>query len=355
MRAGGCANSWETTMSTDNDLDARLSAAGERWRAANKSIADVDLGYLEIPAEPVDVPVTSAGDADGGKKPRHRMRVLIAAGAGVAAAAAATVIAVSLNNSPAKPHPAAGGIGANGLVGVDWRLVKVVGVAPTPTRVQAQEPRLTIDGKGQLAGSDGCNSLGSHVTMTSNTVNVGPVVSTDMACVDAGAAARAARIDALLAGTLQWSVRSNELTLSRNGKAVLVYRAAPAPTTDPKALIAGKWQLDSVAEDGPNGTASTVPAGAALTFDGHGGFTASDGCNSGGGQVAVATGTLVISKYISTKMACPGSQSGLVSKIFDGSLTWSIKDGQLTLTKDGVGSLTYQPAGNGSTPTTGSS
>ncbi|MDT4982643.1 MAG: hypothetical protein QOF95_133, partial [Pseudonocardiales bacterium] len=42
------------------------------------------------------------------------------------------------------------------------------------------------------------------------------------------------------------------------------------------------------------------------------------------------------------------------AKVLNTNVTWSIKDGQLTLTKAGVGSLSYEPAGP-STPTTGSS
>ncbi|MDT4985601.1 MAG: hypothetical protein QOF95_3091, partial [Pseudonocardiales bacterium] len=294
-------------MSTDDDLNARLSAAGERWRAANKTIADVDLGYLEIPAEPVDVPVTPAGAA---APRRRRMRVLIAAGAGVAAAAAATVIAINLNGSSSTPHRVAGGIGANGLVGVDWRLVKVVGVPPTTTALKVQA-RLMIDGKGQLTGSDGCNSLGSPVTITADTINLGSVVHTDMACLnpDPVAAAQTARLDKVLNGSLQWSVKGNELTLSQNGTPALVYRAAPAPTTDPKALTAGQWHLVSVAQNGPNGTASTVPPGGTIQFDGKGRFTASDGCNSGSGRATIDTGTLGISDYASTRMACANVDS----------------------------------------------
>jgi heat shock protein HslJ len=332
-------------MSTDDDMDARLTTAGERWRSANAAVADVDLGCLEISAESVDVPVTSTGPAGGAPKRRRRVRVLLAAGTGVAAAAAATVIAVSLNDSPTTHHPGAGGLGANGLVGVDWRLVKVPGLPAIPASKDAQA-RLMIDSKGRLTGTDGCNSLGAQVTINAKTINLGPVVSTEMACIDniPGRAAQIRRVDTVLAGTLEWSVNGDQLTLSRNGSAVLVYRAAPPPTTDPQVLTGTQWTLDSVAEAGPNGTASTVPAGAELKFDDKGRFTASDGCNSGGGEVAVKAGTLVISKYVSTKMACPASHSKLVEKILIGNVAWSIKDGQLTLTKAGVGSLSYKAA-----------
>ncbi len=332
-------------MTTDDDLNVRLNAAGERWRAANKTMADVELGLLEIPAEPVDVPVSPAGAA---APRRRRMRVALGAAAGVAAAVAATVIAVSLNGSSATPHRAAGRIGANGLVGTDWRLVKVAGIAPTPTVLKVQA-RLMIDRKGQLTGTDGCNSLGSPVTITADTINLGSVISTEMACVDRapGFTTQVSRIDAVLSGTLRWSVQGDELTLGKDGRTALVYRAAPAPRTDPKALTGSEWQLTSVAQAGPNGAASTVPTGASLKFDGHGGFTASDGCNSGSGKVTVTPGALDISGYLSTAMACPGVDTErltLVHQIMTGSATWSITDGQLTLTKTGVGSLSYQAA-----------
>ncbi|MEP7020974.1 MAG: META domain-containing protein [Pseudonocardiales bacterium] len=240
------------------------------------------------------------------------------------------------------------------LVDTDWRLVNVDGKAS----LVAEAP-LKIDKNGQLTGTDGCNELGARASIKGDAIIISNVITTDLACVDrkAGFAAQVARLDKLLTGTLQWSVQGNELTLSRNGTNVLVYRAAPPPTTDPKAVVDVGWRLSAVTQDGPNSSSGTsVAADAPLKFDGHGRFTFSDGCNSGGGVVTVTAGKMAFSGHVSTLIACPGIdpvQTRVISRMFDAEVSWSIKDGQLTITKAGVGSLTYaQPS---ALPSTGSS
>ena len=339
-------------MSTE-DLDDRLHAAGEHWRAANATVANVDFGQLAIADEPIDVPVTPIPDV--APRPR-RMRVLLAVGVGVAAAVAATIVAVSLGGSTPARHRATG-TAASALIGVDWRLAQIAGPQGTPLAVSGP---LMIDKNGKLTGTDGCNHLSAHVTIKADTINLGAVASTEVGCLHPGAAfgAQVALLDAVLSGTVHWSVQGDELTLSKDGIAALVYRAAPPPTTDPKALVGIDWQLTAVAQDSPNGTASSVPPGARIAFDGHGGFTESDGCNGAAGRVAIKAGTLVITKFTSTLVGCRAGDPApeMVSKVLlAGTVTWSIKDGQLTLTKAGVGSLSYTSAANLATPTSGSS
>ncbi|PZS16785.1 MAG: hypothetical protein DLM57_09625 [Pseudonocardiales bacterium] len=253
------------------------------------------------------------------------------------------------------PIPAAVPV-PNKLVGVAWQLIRIVG----PDGSLLAGAPFSIDKNGRLTGTDGCNHLSADVTINGDTITIGNVNSTDLACTgrQPGFARQVAALRTLLTGTLQFSVRGGELTLSKHGKAAVVYRATPGPTTDPAELTGRKWSLVSVAQDGPNGTTSTVPPGAVLTFDGKGRFTTSDGCNSGGGKVTITPGTLDISGYASARNPCPGTdpaQSAIVARILDGSVTWAIKDGQLTLIRDGVGSLSYRPAGNAGTPSTGSS
>lgn len=245
---------------------------------------------------------------------------------------------------------------ASPLVGTDWRLVTIVGRDGTPLVVSAP---LMIDKTGQLTGTDGCNELGAHVTISGDTIKLGSVVSTEMGCIGrkTGFAAQVARLDAVLSGSVQWSIQGAELTLSKDGKAALVYRAAPPPTTDPKALVGIDWKLTGLATDGPNGVASTPAAPATLRFDGAGQLTGSDGCNSMGGHATISPGRLDGLTFGGTLVECPGAvhaQYMLLGRVLRGSSTWSIKDGQLTLTKAGVGSLSYQRAA-GATPTTGSS
>lgn len=129
--------------------------------------------------------------------------------------------------------------------------------------------------------------------------------------------------------------------------AALVYRAAPPPTTDPKALVGIDWQLTVMAGAGPDATASTPAAPAAVRFDGKGHLSGSDGCNSMGGNVTITPGHLDDVAIGGTLMECPGArhdQYTLMLSVLRGSSIWDIVDGQLTITKAGVGSLSWHAA-----------
>ena len=170
-----------------------------------------------------------------------------------------------------------------------------------------------------------------------------------MACIDRkpGFAAQVARLDAVLSGSVQWSVQGDQLTLSKDGKAALVYRAAPAPSTDPKALIGIDWQLTSIAGAGPNATASTPSAPASLHFDATGKVGGNDGCNARYGSVTITSGRLRFGHLGTTYVLCGpnvASQVGSITAMLGGEVSWSIKDRQLTLSKAGVGTLTYRQA-----------
>jgi heat shock protein HslJ len=329
-------------MSTE-DLDDRLHAAAEHWRAANATVANVDFGQLAIADEPMDVPVTPSPEVAPHR--RRRMRGLLAAGVGVAAAVAATIVAISLGGpAPERHDPAPATTGA--LVGVDWRLAQIAGPRGAPLAVSAP---LMIDKNGKLTGTDGCNHVGADAKITGDTIKLGAVVSTEMACVNRkpGFAAQVALLDAVLSGTVQWSVQGDELTLSKDGIAALVYRAAPPPTTDPKALVGIDWQLTVMAGAGPDATASTPAAPAAVRFDGKGHLPGSDGCNSMGGNVTITPGHLDDVAIGGTLMECPGArhdQYTLMHSVLRGSSIWDIADGQLTITKAGVGSLSWHAA-----------
>jgi len=68
------------------------------------------------------------------------------------------------------------------IQGIEWRAVTVAGRAPVATHV----PTIKIDGT-HAGGSAGCNSYGADVTVSGTSIKVGPVMQTEMACVDAAA------------------------------------------------------------------------------------------------------------------------------------------------------------------------
>ncbi|PZS31289.1 MAG: hypothetical protein DLM58_12020 [Pseudonocardiales bacterium] len=337
---------WTKYTATHNVAGSPSAASGSATGCGATTTPCADYVGFTLDGVAVSVPLTqdtiNADTQITGNFSQKTATALAAQFAGGALPVPLRVVSVSDLSEPGK------------LVGTDWRLVKIDGKAS----VVGGAPFM-IDDKGQLTGTDGCNNLGAHVTISGDTINIGAVVTTEMACAstDRKFAAQVTRLDKVLSGTLQWSIKGDELTLSRNGTTVLVYRAAPPPTTDPKAVVAVGWRLSAVTQDGPNSSSGTsVAADVPLKFDGNGRFTASDGCNSGGGAVTITAGKMVFSGYVSTRMACTNvdaTQMRVFAKIFDGEVSWAIKDGELTITKAGVGSLIYaQPA---ALPTTGSS
>jgi heat shock protein HslJ len=113
------------------------------------------------------------------------------------------------------------------------------------------------------------------------------------------------------------------------------------------AVIGPDWQLRGLT--GPDGTARpvTVPAHFQITGSG---LTFSDGCNSGGGQATVTGSTISFAKLIHTTMACASSRPGqsqqeqLIDAVIAGSVHWAVQAGVLTLSKPGVGTLSYTAA-----------
>jgi heat shock protein HslJ len=113
------------------------------------------------------------------------------------------------------------------------------------------------------------------------------------------------------------------------------------------AVIGPHWRLVGLA--GPNGT--VVPAAAPADFRVTGsGLAFSDGCNSGGGQATVTGSTISFAELVRTTMACAARQPGqseqeqLIDSVISGSVHWAVRAGVLTLSKPGVGTLSYTAA-----------
>lgn len=111
------------------------------------------------------------------------------------------------------------------------------------------------------------------------------------------------------------------------------------------AVIGPDWQLSGMT--GPDGTALPVAVSARFRLGGSG-LDYSDGCNSGGGQATVTGSTITFAKLIHTAMACASTQPGqsqqeqLIDSVISGSVHWAVRAGVLTLSKPGVGTLSYE-------------
>jgi heat shock protein HslJ len=324
-------------------MDARLQAAGERWREVNGAVAQVDL-VAATTARPDSVQPTEVPLVPEPPKVRRRYaRVWISAVAGLAAAILAAIVVVHVSTTPATVPPASGGAQ---LIGTNWTLAAMKDSAGKDQPV-VTAATLQFDGKA-MAGNDGCNGFGAQATVSGDRILIGAGKGTLISCAnrDPGFAREVTLIGTVLEhGPVDWSITGDTLTISKPGVGTLTYRAStPQVITQPKQLI-GKWSLATITS--PTGT-STNPARPAYLVFALSTFSGNDGCNAISGNATVTSGRMDFGAVTTTAIGCLGAgvnaESSAIDALLGRNVTWSIQDDRLTLTKDGAGSLVYRRA-----------
>jgi heat shock protein HslJ len=107
--------------------------------------------------------------------------------------------------------------GGPALEGTEWTLVSGVD-AP-----EDAAPTLTL-ADGSANGFGGCNTFAGSYELDGDSIKIGPLASTMMACEEAKSAAEAAYLPALEAADA-WAVEDGELVLSSDGEETLRYSA----------------------------------------------------------------------------------------------------------------------------------
>jgi heat shock protein HslJ len=242
------------------------------------------------------------------------------------------------------PHPAPDPNQPPSLTGTPWNLVTAKDAAGNDVRV-AGAGSFQIDADGHVTGNDACNYLSGDARIVDGTIEFPDGLAvTEMACLDDGVMATAKLVDSILNGTLQWSVDANRLTLHRDGAGTLVYQGGTPPTTstDPADLIGTDWTLTTIETGtGPDGAARSANDGAALRIVGN--RVNVDGvCMILDVQVGAGSLTVGSQDYSTASCIAPLAEDlEAVRNVLVGDTTWQITDGQLTITKDGVGALVY--------------
>jgi heat shock protein HslJ len=104
------------------------------------------------------------------------------------------------------------------LEGTEWTLVDGVD-APDDS-----VPTLTLD-DGTASGFGGCNTFTGGYELDGDSITIGPLAATLMACEDDKSAAEAAYLPALEAADA-WAIEDGELVLSSGGEESLRFGAA---------------------------------------------------------------------------------------------------------------------------------
>jgi heat shock protein HslJ len=95
-----------------------------------------------------------------------------------------------------------------------WRLASIDAQPVIPSDDPRQAAQVLFDGGAQrVSGSGGCNRISGSYQRTGATLKIGPLVSTRMACLDAGRGQLEQRFLAALQATTSYSIAGNELIL----------------------------------------------------------------------------------------------------------------------------------------------
>jgi heat shock protein HslJ len=189
---------------------------------------------------------------------------------------------------------------AQSLAGTAWDLAKYApagksALTSVPDGVQATA-EFTTD---QISGSSGCNRFTGGYTTDGNTIDIGPLASTLMACVGAAMAVEAdylARLDE----AATFSIGEGTMTMSdKAGQVVLSYTVAV-----PITLTGTNWSANGI-NTGTDAVSGLV-AGSTVTavFGDDGTISGNAGCNTYNGTYEVTGTTMKIGPLATTMMAC---------------------------------------------------
>ncbi|MEO8468105.1 MAG: META domain-containing protein [Chloroflexota bacterium] len=205
-------------------------------------------------------------------------------------------------------------------------------VAGTVIRITFQNGRVSVNA--------GCNTFGGPYRIDGDRLVVGQIITTEIGC-QPNLAAQDQWVSGLIGGATI-ALDGNNLTLALSGIRVAFLDRVVADPDRP--LLGTPWVVDGLIT---GGATSSVPAGltASVTLT-ETSVDVETGCNSGGGPVTNADGTLTFGDLILSKKACTGpgaALEGAVTAVLHGTVAYQIVADQLTLKSDALG-LTLRAA-----------
>ena len=182
------------------------------------------------------------------------------------------------------------------LEGTGWKLQEVTGPNPAMMQGLTRPATLRLE-SGRLSGYSGCNNFSGGYRIEGDRLIVGPVASTQMACPEPGASVERA-FQAALAGTLQYSIAEDALTLTAASGATLRFGAQPPPR-----LSGVKWKVTSF-NNGRQAVVGVIgESRLEIAFE-NGQVTGNAGCNAFHGSYTSRDGSIEIGPLATTRRAC---------------------------------------------------
>lgn len=191
---------------------------------------------------------------------------------------------------------------------------------PTEVRITA-----SFDDAGAIGGSSGCNTYGGSYTTDGDSMTIGGLFSTQIACQPPLDAIESAYL-AALGNVNGYQISGDTLVLTTTGGALSFTAEQPLP------LVGTAWQLESVAT-GADAVSSVVAPGS-ITFADDGTVDGSTGCNTFNGSYTVDGASLSIGPLATTKIGCPedvAAQETVVLLGLDAVSTFTVEGSSLSL------------------------
>ncbi len=196
---------------------------------------------------------------------------------------------------------------------------------------------VTLGVQGSTLGvSGGCNTMSGGFSVDGDTLVVGALVQTQMACEQSLMDFDAAIASFLTSGPTI-AISGEKMTLT-GGDVVVDFEQVAAVR-----LEGTTWTVASTVENEAATGLTTDPA--TITFA-DGTAQVFTGCNSGSAGYTITGDTIAFEPLALTKMACPGPATALeaaVTTVLTGSVTYAITGTTLTLT-NGTTGLVLRPA-----------
>lgn len=222
-------------------------------------------------------------------------------------------------NTGARPRSA--------IEGPVWRLAKLPGTDAKALAATQRHVDVRFEA-GRVDGFSGCNRFAGSYTIDGDRLTFGPLAGTMMACPEPEMALEAA-VRKALAGSLRFAIDGDDLRLTAESGADLVFQAEPPPR-----LEGVSWEVTGF-NNGRSAVVSPVVGTAPMLSFEAGVVTGQTGCNGFRASYTVSGDQVAIGPAALTRKACPGEgvmqqERELVAAI-ESAKTWTVRDGQLDM------------------------
>ncbi len=211
------------------------------------------------------------------------------------------------------------------LEGTTWQLSPAAGTSTEPRDAKASPPTVRF-ADGRASGFSGCNRFTGGYTRDGDTITVGRLAGTMMACPEPRMAAEKAFLDAL-AGAHRVAIAGDRLTLTPASGAPLAFQAEPPPTLEGVTWKVTGFNNGRQAVVSPR-TGTTVT----LSFE-NGKVTGTTGCNTFRAPYTSEGNRLSIGPAATTRKMCPAEGVMEQERQFLAALAtakvWTVESGAL--------------------------